>query len=399
MKVLVVVEGMWPPVIYMTGASALYDLQKHLCKLGVDIHILTTIEKHTDIRWKEWFKSEEKEENIHFHYIDLRILKNIPKLHFYISKIALFFCVIKLNFKYNFDIIHEYSSTPILFIRTGIYKRFFKVKTIHTLSTYNTKMNYELFRIFKKITSSLNRIICTTYHMEKALKVGYPKNRIEYIPLGIDLAKFKVELNSVSLRNKLNVFSKSKMVLYVGLIEERKGIFTFLKSMPIVLSEHPDTIFVIASYPIKGVFYDYYKNRDKLLNFIKDCKENFRLLEDLQDIPLLMSATDVFVLPLTTPHGTLGYPLTLLEAMASGKAIAASDILGINELIVDGKNGLLFQKGDHKALANAINLLLSNEKLRKKLGENAKQDIKEYDLNTAGKRLKEKYIEVCDASQ
>jgi len=93
-------------------------------------------------------------------------------------------------------------------------------------------------------------------------------------------------------------------------------------------------------------------------------------------------------------HGTLGYPLALLEAMASGKAIVASDIDGINELIFHNENGLLFPQGNIKMLARNTNRLLLNEDLRNKLGQNVKKSIEELNIDNIAEELKRLYIDV-----
>ena len=98
-------------------------------------------------------------------------------------------------------------------------------------------------------------------------------------------------------------------------------------------------------------------------------------------------AADIFVSPLTTLHGTLGYPLSLLEAMASGKAIVASEIAGITELIVSERNGLLFSAGNGYKLAKAIDTLLTDEALRKNLGMNAMNEVVKYDAKGIAKKL------------
>jgi len=135
------------------------------------------------------------------------------------------------------------------------------------------------------------------------------------------------------------------------------------------------------------------------MNILTRYQENIRILEGLCNIRSIMALADVVVIPQLTPHGTLGYPLTLLEAMASGKAIVASNTVGINELISNGKNGLLFPRGDESELAKAICRLSSSRKLREKIGSKAKRDSTKYDINVISKKLYQLYMELLASSK
>lgn len=389
MRVLVVCEGIWPPLVLMSGISAIYDLQKHLSNLGFEIHILTTIESHAKPSWRHWFKNEERGAHLRFHHIDLGPVKRLPELNFYLTKSIPPLAVLKLHSKYHYQVVHEYSSSPLLLRRTALYERLVKTHTIHTLCTYSRGfMNSLRF----SNASCVDRVISVTRFMEKALlSAGYSGDRVTYLPLGIDVDKFRISPQDIpsTLKRRLTIPDSSPIVLYVGLIDARKGIFTLAEAAPVVLKQYPEVVFVVASYPISGVFYDYIKNRKKLTSLLLEnrIEGKFRLLEGLENIALLMSIADIFVLPLTTAHGILGYPVSLLEAMASGKAIVASDVLGVNELISNGRNGLLCRRGDSQDLARAIGALLSERELRKNLGASAKIEVQAYDVGPLARRL------------
>ena len=81
------------------------------------------------------------------------------------------------------------------------------------------------------------------------------------------------------------------------------------------------------------------------------------------DIPALLRASDLFVLPSRYE----GFPLALLEAMAAEVAVVATRIAGVDELVVDGQNGDLVEAGDSAALGSAITSLLADPDRRKEL--------------------------------
>ena len=72
-----------------------------------------------------------------------------------------------------------------------------------------------------------------------------------------------------------------------------------------------------------------------------------------------------------------GMPVAMLEAMASGKPIIASDVPGPQDIITHGKDGYLFEKGNISQLQEFLELLIDNSKLREELGKNARETIEE----------------------
>jgi glycosyltransferase involved in cell wall biosynthesis len=89
------------------------------------------------------------------------------------------------------------------------------------------------------------------------------------------------------------------------------------------------------------------------------------LLGERDDVPELLATADVFVL---SSHSE-GLPLSILEAMATGLPVVASNVGGVSEVVVEGDTGLLVPPGDAQSLAAAIERLLEDPVLRRRLGE------------------------------
>jgi glycosyltransferase involved in cell wall biosynthesis len=87
-----------------------------------------------------------------------------------------------------------------------------------------------------------------------------------------------------------------------------------------------------------------------------------------EDVPCLYRKADLFVLPSFTES----CPLTVIEAMASGLPVIASDVGGMSEIISNRKDGLLVRPGDSTMLARGILLILEDNKLRKKIAKLAR---------------------------
>jgi glycosyltransferase involved in cell wall biosynthesis len=98
-----------------------------------------------------------------------------------------------------------------------------------------------------------------------------------------------------------------------------------------------------------------------------------RLLGPRDDVPDLLASCDVFVLASRSEGG----PISILEAMAAGLPVVASDVGGVRELVDDGATGLLVPAGDSHALAAALQRLLDDARLRHRLGEAGRRRLVE----------------------
>lgn len=114
------------------------------------------------------------------------------------------------------------------------------------------------------------------------------------------------------------------------------------------------------------------------------------------DIPDILAAADLFVLSSIRE----GLPVALLEAMAAGAAIAATEVGGIPEVIRDGMSGLLVPPMDAAALAEAIGTLLGNADLRRALGREARRIAeKEYSIGRTAELIGAIYRDLYDAKK
>jgi glycosyltransferase involved in cell wall biosynthesis len=109
----------------------------------------------------------------------------------------------------------------------------------------------------------------------------------------------------------------------------------------------------------------------------------------------LLREADVFVLP----SHVEGLPVSMLEAMASGLPAVVTPVGGIPEVVEDGINGLVVQRGAKDDLMRAIRRLLADEELRRRLGARARETVRaRFDIRVAVARLKSLYLELAPAS-
>lgn len=381
-KILVICDGLLPPNVKVAGSKNLYLIQRHLSSKDFMMHLVVFTHKHTTSNWREWKKSEETKYNIKFHVFDIPARK-IYLLHF-LTRLSSFFIVLYLQIVNKFDLVHEYSSTPFLINRTYLLGLLTGTKTVHTLCT----INRSLLGSEKLLLQSTDKVICVADGMRKRLEKRLSRQKIDLIPVPIDDRFFRLPANNG--KKKFGIKTE-KVVLFCGVLDQRKGIVCFLKAIPEIIENNPDTSIVIVTAPGLNTSTVARQNRSKVLSALKHYGGKVIFIEKEIDMPALFAAVDVFVYPLLTMHGTLGSPSILIEGMATGKAIVASNLREISDIIIQGKNGLLFNPGDSKELAQCVNKLLKDRELRERLGKEAERNSHNYSLTKVSNDLIDLY--------
>lgn len=170
---------------------------------------------------------------------------------------------------------------------------------------------------------------------------------------GIDGSKYNIDIDEKKLRNELGVPPEGSVIGLGVRLAEQKGIRYLLQAMPEVIKNFPDITLVIAG---RGPLADDLKKQANDIGI----HPNVRFIGPRLDIPALLKLFDLYVLPSLWE----GLPMVLLEAMAAGCPIIATDVGGVSMAIHDGENGKLIEPGNIDQLSQAIIDLLSNKALR-----------------------------------
>ena len=202
---------------------------------------------------------------------------------------------------------------------------------------------------------------------------GYPPDNIVVIRNGVDLSRFDHPRDPDRLRQDLGLPSGARLVAVVSRLNKLKGIEQFLEAAAAVAAEVPHAYFLIVGEP-SPVWDRAY------LNVLSDLARRLGIAERVvftglrSDVPALLSSIDVSVMP------SLNEALSnvLLESMAAGAAVVATDVGGTSEALVPDENGLLVPPADPAAMAAAIARLLKDPGLATQLGRAARQRIVEH---------------------
>jgi phosphatidylinositol alpha-mannosyltransferase len=201
------------------------------------------------------------------------------------------------------------------------------------------------------------------------------------IPNGVDLDRFADAEPFDHLRDgTLNI-------LFVGRFEERKGFIHLLKAYHRLRKRHVDARLLVIGTGPKAREYRRYIG----LRQIRDVEFLGRVADD--DKARYFASADVFCSPAT---GQESFGVVLLEAMATGVPIVASDIHGYKSVVQRGVQGLLVEPRNHRALAAALYTLAVDPELRHRMGEAGRQRAPDYSWDRVTERIVAYYHDVRD---
>jgi glycosyltransferase involved in cell wall biosynthesis len=195
-----------------------------------------------------------------------------------------------------------------------------------------------------------------------AVQEGIPAHRFEVIYNGVGLSRFDRVGDTSAVRGKLGIKQDELLVGSIGRLVEQKGYQYLIEAAGMLREDRPDVRFVIVGgegHPSESV-------KGTLVKQVKELGlETTVIFAGVwRDIPQILVAFDLFVLPSLWE----GFGIALVEAMAMRKAIVATRVDAIPEVVEDGISGLLVPPRDSKALAAAIAELLDDPFRRKQMG-------------------------------
>jgi len=199
------------------------------------------------------------------------------------------------------------------------------------------------------------------------------------IPNGVDLGHFSPDVSPI------DEFGDGKLnILFVGRLEKRKGVNYLLKAYQQIKQEISNSRLIIVG-PGTRLRKKYEKQVKQ--NGLKDVAFVGHVSDD--ELPRYYKTADIFCAPATDWES---FGIILLEAMAMGKPIIASNIEGYASLVTHGVEGLLVPPKDKEKLAQALISLLTDESLRQQMGARGRLKAQEYSWERVAQRVYDYYV-------
>ena len=193
---------------------------------------------------------------------------------------------------------------------------------------------------------------------------GLDSRQVTAIRSGKDYDSYHVAEQRAPCRQELGLATECEAIGYAGRMEKAKRLDVLVRAFAQVSARHPQArLLMIGEGELRA--------RLEALAASLGVSHAVIWTGFRRDIPRLLAAMDVYV----QPSANEGLPLSILEAMAAGKAIAATRIGGVVELIEDEVTGLLVPPGDPSALSAAILRLLADKALAERIGRVARSRV------------------------
>ncbi len=230
------------------------------------------------------------------------------------------------------------------------------------------------------------KIICVSTAIQEQVARMFPRwsQKIVTIPNGIGHSFFSIGPRQRPASSVLRITS-------IGSLIKRKGMHILLEAAAIVKERRKIHVSIIGDGP------EIYALQHQCFHLgLSDVVKIHGHIPQ-HDIPGCLFQTDIFVLASFSE----GRPNVLLEAMAAGVAVIASDIDGVREMISHGKNGLLFEVGKPELLAEQLETLCQDQARRTEIGRAGRESLQEHGLSWSdtAKRYTTLYKDVLECAE
>ncbi len=276
----------------------------------------------------------------------------------------------------QFDVIHIHEPLmPALPLTVLAHSKALNIGTFHAFSQSHIGYYYGRY-VLRLFVSKLDGRIAVSRPAVEFVKQYFPGN-YEVIPNPIDLNRFTSEAKPLPefMDGKLNI-------LFVGRIgERRKGLKFLIRAFNYIRQQVPNVrLIIVGKGDTKG--YERYLRYNKIENVV------FTGFVSDEMLPRYYKSAQVFCAPST---GGESFGIVLVEAMASGLPIVASDIPGYASVIQHGKQGLLVEPKNIEMLAMSLIRLLSDSNLRDKMSQEGREKAAQFSWKNISQRVLEFY--------
>ncbi len=275
----------------------------------------------------------------------------------------------------KFDVVHVHEpAVPMLSLVVLRLSNALNIGTFHAFRETNGLYEYAA-PVVRRVFDRLDGRIFVSDVVRAYITRYFPGDYV-VIPNGIHFARF-----AASNIKPIERFDDGRPnILFVGRLETRKGFQHLLRAYPAIKQAIPDARLIVV-----GAFGD--KEKAPFLRYVRAHKlrsVHFVGYVSPDELPRYYRTATVFCAPNT---GFESFGIVLLEAMAAGVPIVASDIAGFRTVIEDRRQGWLVPPGDECAIARAIIELLTDSARRAQMGEAGQRTARQYDWSIVARRV------------
>ena len=302
----------------------------------------------------------------------------IPNPFLFFSTINKLYKIVK---KYKINLIHSNASRPTIY--AGIISKLLKIPLIWQVRIIESEGLYDKF-----LVSFCKKIITVSKAVEKRFAWLKRKNKIIVIYNGVDTQEFNPQISPESIREEFKLDIDIPVVGTIGNLISGKGQEYFVRAASLVSKNIPNVRFFIV-----GDGEDR-KQLEELVNVL-ELKEKVIFTGKRSDISQLIAATDIIIQPSIYPES---FGRVIIEGMAMGKPVIATNQGGVLEIIEDGISGTLIPPKNSPLMAKAIIDLINNREKARRIGLTARRKVEEkFSIEENVKKTEGVYLQILNA--
>lgn len=222
-------------------------------------------------------------------------------------------------------------------------------------------------RLYRTLARRSNGWIAVSDEVGTAIRQDYRlPSKTRVILNGVDTQRYPAKIDRERFRQALGLHDDTRVAVVVGTLKEQKGHRVLIEAAQILAPTHPNLVFLLAG---DGALRSELEDQARTAGL----DGQVRFLGSRSDIPELLAASDLFVLPSLWE----GLPMALIEAMASSLPVIATRVSGTQNAMIPNRTGLVVEPGDPQALAEAITAVLAGPAHARDMGRAARQRIEE----------------------
>jgi glycosyltransferase involved in cell wall biosynthesis len=289
------------------------------------------------------------------------------------------------------DLVHAYGFYPNVFcVPSARVAGCATIASVRDTGVFTDRVR--LKTLFQKTACRLaDRVIAnSTAVRDWLVGLGLNENDIDVIPNGIEVPHAQPRCTDFPIRRELGIAEAAPVVAVVSRLNPKKGIEFFLEAVAAVRNRLPEARFLIVG----GSYFDP-KYQPELERLASDLGLGDRIIftGERNDIPKLLREVNLSVLPSLSE----GLSNSLLEAMAAGLPVVATNVGGNPEVVHHDRTGLLVPPKDPGALTDAMVRILQSQSLARQFGEAGFERVKnQFSLAATVRRTEELYMRVLE---
>lgn len=226
------------------------------------------------------------------------------------------------------------------------------------------KLGYRL--LYRWASHLVSGFIAVSDKVEEAMvqTIGPIQDKVTVIRNAVDVKRYQKPIDKMQVRNQLRLKANAYLIAVVATLKEQKGHRYLIDAMASIVPRYPDLHVLFIG---DGDLREELQAQVKRLNL----GDHIHFLGNRCDVPQLLAASDLFVLPSLWE----GLSVALLEAMATGLPIVATEVSGTVQAMMPNETGILVPPGDSQRLAGAIEQLVSDRIRAQAMGAAARRRV------------------------